>query len=116
MRFLGKGLVYVFVIVMAALTLFPFLYMLSSSLMTYQEVTSIPPTIVPHVPQWHNFVEAMRQAPFPPLFPQHGTGVRVVDVGHDHHHRTCGLRLGEVAFPFQEGVDDGHDGVAHGAV
>lgn len=65
MRFLGKGLVYVFVIVMAALTLFPFLYMLSSSLMTYQEVTSIPPTIVPHVPQWHNFIEAMRQAPFP---------------------------------------------------
>ena len=68
MRFLGKGLVYVFVIIMAALTLFPFLYMLSSSLMTYQEVTSIPPTIVPHVPQWRNFVEAMRQAPFPRYF------------------------------------------------
>ena len=38
---------YTFVIIMAVITLFPFIYMLLASLMTFQEATSIPPTIIP---------------------------------------------------------------------
>ena len=58
--FLSKG----FIAIMAVITLFPFVYMILASLMTFQEATSIPPTLIPKVPQWQNFVLAMKQAPF----------------------------------------------------
>ena len=57
---LSKG----FIVVMALITLFPFVYMILASLMTYQEATSIPPTLIPNQPQWENFAAAMKQAPF----------------------------------------------------
>ncbi|MGL5150509.1 MAG: carbohydrate ABC transporter permease [Clostridium sp.] len=57
---LGK----LFIVFMAIITLFPFVYMILSSLMTFQEATSIPPTLIPEKLQWVNFVEAMEQAPF----------------------------------------------------
>ena len=53
-----------FIVIMALVTLFPFVYMILASLMTFQEATSIPPTLVPKVPQWKNFALAMEQAPF----------------------------------------------------
>ena len=53
-----------FIVLMAIITLFPFVYMILSSLMTYQEATSIPPTLFPKELQWNNFAEAMEQAPF----------------------------------------------------
>lgn len=57
---LSKG----FIAIMAVITLFPFIYMILASLMTYQEATSIPPTLIPAEFQWGNFKEAMEQAPF----------------------------------------------------
>lgn len=53
-----------FIIIMSLITLFPFVYMILASLMTYQEVTSIPPTLIPSKLQFGNFAEAMQQAPF----------------------------------------------------
>lgn len=53
-----------FIGLMAIITLFPFVYMILSSLMTYQEATSIPPTLFPKELQWNNFKLAMEQAPF----------------------------------------------------
>ncbi|MGL5312635.1 MAG: carbohydrate ABC transporter permease [Peptostreptococcaceae bacterium] len=59
---------YIFIIIMAFITLFPFVYMLLSSLMTYQEATSIPPSLFPKDFQWENFKLAMQQAPFARYF------------------------------------------------
>lgn len=59
---------YIFIIIMAFITLFPFVYMILSSLMTYQEATSIPPTLFPKDFQWQNFKIAMQQAPFARYF------------------------------------------------
>lgn len=53
-----------FIVIMAIITLFPFIYMISSSLMTFQEATSIPPKLFPDKLQWNNFALAMEQAPF----------------------------------------------------
>lgn len=53
-----------FILIMALITLFPFVYMILSSLMTFQEATSIPPTLIPEKLQWNNFKIAMEQAPF----------------------------------------------------
>ena len=53
-----------FIVIMSLVTLFPFIYMILASLMTFQEVTSIPPTFIPKKLQWENFKLAMEQAPF----------------------------------------------------
>ncbi len=53
-----------FVLLMAVITIFPFIYMILSGLMTYQEATSIPPTLIPDVFQWSNFSEVFARAPF----------------------------------------------------
>ena len=43
----------------AAALLFPFLWMISASLQTLQEVEAFPPIWIPEVPQWSNYVEAV---------------------------------------------------------
>lgn len=43
---------------------FPFLWMISTSLQTFQETLTFPPTWIPAWPQWNNFVQAMQSGPF----------------------------------------------------
>ena len=54
----------IFLIIMAVITLFPFIYMLLASLMTFQEATSVPPTFIPAKLNFSNYAEAMTKAPF----------------------------------------------------
>lgn len=68
MKFLSKSFQYILVILMAIITLFPFIYMLFSGLMTYQEATSIPPSLFPSQLNFANYIEAMSKAPFPRYF------------------------------------------------
>ncbi|MCU6792777.1 carbohydrate ABC transporter permease [Paenibacillus sp. WQ 127069] len=42
----------------------PFLWMISTSLQTFEETMKFPPTIIPAMPQWVNFVDAMKAGPF----------------------------------------------------
>ncbi|WP_072329800.1 MULTISPECIES: carbohydrate ABC transporter permease [unclassified Paenibacillus] len=42
----------------------PFLWMISTSLQTFDETLAFPPTWVPSVPQWQNFAVAMNAGPF----------------------------------------------------
>lgn len=42
----------------------PFLWMISTSLQTFEETLAFPPTLIPNVPQWINFVDAMTSEPF----------------------------------------------------
>lgn len=44
--------------------IFPFAWMLLTSLKTLPESISIPPTLVPEDPQWGNYAEAVTVAPF----------------------------------------------------
>ncbi|OON96427.1 MAG: sugar ABC transporter permease [Candidatus Epulonipiscioides saccharophilum] len=66
--FFGTLLCKVFVLIMALITIFPFVYMILASLMTFQEATSIPPTLIPAEPQFSNYSEALKQAPFARYF------------------------------------------------
>jgi sn-glycerol 3-phosphate transport system permease protein len=43
---------------------FPFLWMISTSLQTFEETLTFPPTWIPAFPQWINFVDAMKAGPF----------------------------------------------------
>jgi sn-glycerol 3-phosphate transport system permease protein len=46
------------------LFVFPFLWMISTSLQTHQETMTFPPTWIPAWPQWINFANAMSAGPF----------------------------------------------------
>lgn len=48
----------------AFVMMYPFLWMLLTSLKTLPESISIPPTLLPAVAQWANYVEALQVAPF----------------------------------------------------
>ena len=62
----------VFIVIMAVITLFPFVYMILSSLMNFsRRQVSIPPTLIPKSLNWQNFSEAMKQAPFCKIFLQY---------------------------------------------
>ncbi|MFM1525331.1 MULTISPECIES: carbohydrate ABC transporter permease [Helcococcus] len=52
------------IVILAVITLFPFIYMLLSSLMTFQEATSIPPKLFPSKLNFSNYAEAFSKAPF----------------------------------------------------
>lgn len=57
-------LVQVILIVMAALALFPFLWMISTSLKGAEEAFAYPPKLIPEVFQWGNYKKAMTALPF----------------------------------------------------
>ncbi|MFD0717001.1 carbohydrate ABC transporter permease [Paenibacillus sp. GCM10027626] len=44
--------------------IFPFLWMISTSLQTFRETMAFPPTWIPAVPQWSNFITALNAGPF----------------------------------------------------
>ena len=68
MKYASSFLSKLFIFIMSLITLFPFIYMILASFMTYQEATSIPPTLFPKSFQWTNFKEALEQAPFARYF------------------------------------------------
>lgn len=47
---------------------FPFLWMVASSLKTLEEAHRVPPVLIPAVPQWGNYAEAWKAAPFATYF------------------------------------------------
>lgn len=55
---------YLFTTALAVLFLFPFLWMLSSSLKSPQELVRIPPTLIPENVQWINYIDAWKSQPF----------------------------------------------------
>ncbi|MCD8022425.1 MAG: carbohydrate ABC transporter permease [Lachnospiraceae bacterium] len=55
---------YLALILGALFTLLPFFWMISSALKTSSEIVKIPPTLLPSVPQFVNFITAWQAAPF----------------------------------------------------
>ena len=64
MKFFTNTITKIIVVALALITLFPFIYMLLSSFMSYGEVTSLPPTLIPGEFRFSNYVEAVTKAPF----------------------------------------------------
>ncbi|MHA7276427.1 carbohydrate ABC transporter permease [Arthrobacter sp. Hz1] len=57
-RIAGRVVLYTALIAGAAVMMFPFAWMITSSLKTFQEVNLSPPTMLPSDPQWSNYAEA----------------------------------------------------------
>jgi len=61
-----KIFIYFFLIMGSILMLFPFFWMMTGSLKTYQEITASPVVWFPKIPQWSNFTQVltMKSNPF----------------------------------------------------
>jgi len=59
----GSILKYLALILAGAWMLLPFFWMFSASLMTSQEITRLPPPLLPTQPQWLNYVDVARVVP-----------------------------------------------------
>lgn len=59
---------YIILAFFAIITVFPFVYMVLGGLMSFQETTTIPPTLIPKNFQWSNFNKIFEQAPFARYF------------------------------------------------
>ncbi|MCL6557347.1 MAG: carbohydrate ABC transporter permease [Firmicutes bacterium] len=61
---LRRSLIYVGLLLGAGFFVIPFIFMISTSLKTYAETVSYPPSLFPAVPQWSNYVTALTTIPF----------------------------------------------------
>lgn len=62
------AMVHLALVAIGILMAFPFFWMVASSLKTLDEARTFPPVIVPAVPQWGNYAEAWKAAPFASYF------------------------------------------------
>lgn len=67
-RGIATGLTYFFLIVGSLLMIFPFVWMILTSLKSLSESVQIPPTIFPAKLVWSNFTEALTSLPFVNLY------------------------------------------------
>jgi len=59
---IGNTLLLLFTALLAISFLFPFVWAILSSLKTGFEVVAYPPTFLPKVPQWYNYIQAWQEA------------------------------------------------------
>ena len=67
-RAIGSGGAFALLVLLACTMLVPFLWMISTALMSELEVYQFPPRFVPTSPRWSNFAEAMQLQPFGRFF------------------------------------------------
>ena len=68
MKGLKRILLWGVILLVCIMSLFPFFWMIRSSLMTKTEIFGAPMKWLPKVPQWSNYVEALSQIPFMKFF------------------------------------------------
>jgi len=61
---IGKSILYLILIILSAAYIVPFLWLLSGSLKTTQELFATPPVFIPKKLQWNNYVLALTDFPF----------------------------------------------------
>lgn len=59
-----ESLRHIMLICISIVTFFPFIWMMSSSLKTKDEIFQFPPKLLPQVFNWSNFLEVFKEAPF----------------------------------------------------
>ncbi len=60
----SQSMKHIVLIAISLVMFFPFLWMVTNSIKTTEEIWSFPPTWWPENPQWHNFLDAWNSAPF----------------------------------------------------
>ena len=68
MNHFGRGTVYFLMAFLAFTTIFPFYFMVNTSLMSLNEAFAYPPYLAPPNPKWGNYVEIFQKLPFARFF------------------------------------------------
>ncbi len=68
MKTIKNILLYSFLVIAAIITLFPFVWMILTSLKTLTEAQSVPPVFIPENLQWNNYSKSLEFAPFGQYF------------------------------------------------
>lgn len=63
-RSASRGGLYLVASIASIVFMIPFFWAVVSSLKTWQEIRSLPPTILPAVPQWHNYVDIFARSDY----------------------------------------------------
>jgi len=61
---LGRTIIYIILVGGALTMIMPFIWMVSTALKTNMEVFTFPPTFIPELPQWNNFVDIFEIVPY----------------------------------------------------
>jgi multiple sugar transport system permease protein len=77
----GRAAVYALLVLTGIVNVFPFYWMLRSSLMTKSEIFALPMLWLPSAPQWGNYLEALVSVPFGRYFTNSLFLVAVVILG-----------------------------------
>ncbi len=101
---IGRGLVHGFAILLGLSMLVPFLWMVSTSLMTEFEVYEYPPRLVPAEPVWSNYPSALTAAPFARFFLNSAVMSLFIVAGHLITASTAGYAFARLRFPGRDRV------------
>lgn len=63
-KIIYKIIIYILLISGSLFCIIPFIWLVRSSLMTMQEIFTMPPKILPSIPQWNNYIEMFTVLPF----------------------------------------------------
>ena len=113
-------LVQVILVFMAVLALFPFLWMISTSLKGSEEAFAYPPKLIPEIFHWDNYEKAMTALPFGKGIPEQSeAGCHQCDRS-GAHLRYGGICTGKTQVPGIRGgvrrLYSGHDGSIYGNI
>ncbi|GLV53384.1 ABC transporter permease [Dictyobacter sp. S3.2.2.5] len=59
-----KVIIYLLLIIISLIVAIPFFWMVSTSLKTVVESSTFPPSLLPSVPQWHDYADVFQAVPF----------------------------------------------------
>ena len=100
-----------FLIFLAFMSLFPFIWMLGSSLKSNADMFSIPPKIFPDIPKWSNYIEAMTSVNFGQGYFNSMKLALINTVGQVLTSAMAGYALGKLKFKGSDLVFSGFIGV-----
>lgn len=100
----GTTLVYGFTLALGVTMLVPFLWMVSTSLMSEFEVFQFPPRLLPARPVWSNYPNALTAAPFGRFFLNSAVMSFAIVFGHLITASTAGYAFARLRFPGRDKV------------
>lgn len=96
---LSAILIYIALTALAMIFLFPLFYLLSRSLMSPNEINTLPPKVLPETPQWSNYAVAWNRAPFWRFLLNSSIIVGLQVVGTVTSAALCGYGFARLKFP-----------------
>lgn len=107
----GQIILQLVLIILAFIALFPFIWMISTSLKGSAEAFAYPPTLIPEVFHWENYKEAMEALPFPRAYWNSIKLAVIIVIGQVITSSMAGYALGKLQFRGHKVVFAGFIGV-----